>query len=327
MDKFKDALKKSYFYVNKVYLFIIFILVSFVDFTLAGFYFLLALVVYVVKVLRAHVPIYTDGSFIKKTYTYKETDNHSLKMDIWYPETTKHQKHPLVFFCHGGGWISGFRNQPNNISWCKYLASKGLSVCSIDYRYGLKNSMEDILSDYIDALNFVKENSDNLKIDKSNIVLMGLSAGGHLSLLYSTYNTFMNNGKNMEGIKGVVAYYSPSDLKDIFISENKSVFAKFATKQTLKADLEEETKVYDYYSPINWVSERMIPCLIVHGKLDAVVPLESSLKFTRSLKKNNIYYEFLTHSKGEHSFDTKLKDFNTVNILEKTVRFIKKVIQ
>ncbi len=53
--------------------------------------------------------------------------------------------------------------------------------------------MEDILLDYTDALEYVKENSDELSIDKNNIVLMGLSAGGHLSLLYSTYHSFSRN--------------------------------------------------------------------------------------------------------------------------------------
>ncbi len=51
--------------------------------------------------------------------------------------------------------------------------------------------MEDILLDYTDALEYVKENSDELSIDKNNIVLMGLSAGGHLSLLYSTYHSLV----------------------------------------------------------------------------------------------------------------------------------------
>ena len=94
--------------------------------------------------------------------------------------------------------------------------------------------MEDILSDYTDALDYVRDNSEKLSLDRDNIVLMGLSAGGHLSLLYSTYYTHNDNKDRMEGIKAVVAYYSPSDLNDIFVSENKSLFAKFATKQTLK---------------------------------------------------------------------------------------------
>lgn len=245
MDKFREKFKMSYFVVNKIYLFLLFIFLSIEDLTLGFYYFLISIFVYAWKVLRSKVPIDVDEEFQPQTYIYKETPKKELKLDIYYPNRYNN-KYPLVFFCHGGGWISGFRNQPNNVSWCKYLASKGLAVCSIDYRYGIKNTMEDILSDYTDALKFVRKNSNNLNIDENNIVLMGLSAGGHLSLLYSTYNTFMGNDKNMEGIRGVVGYYSPSSLKDIFVPENKSVFAKFAAKQTLKANLEEEENIYDY---------------------------------------------------------------------------------
>lgn len=156
---------------------------------------------------------------------------------------------------------------------------------------------------------------------------MGLSAGGHLSLLYSTYNSFIDDKEKMEGIKGVVAYYSPSDLNDIFVPENKSLFARFATKRTLKADPSEKKELYDYYSPINWVSKRMIPCLVVHGKLDTTVPFSSSLEFLDKLKKNNVYSDILVHKKGGHSFDTNIKDETTINILKNTMNFIKKLVK
>ena len=90
------------------------------------------------------------------------------------------------------------------------------------------------MSDYTDALDFVKNNAEKLRIRNDDIVLMGLSAGGHLALLYASYNTFMNHETKMKGIKGVSVYYSPSDLRDMFGKEQKSLFARFATMATLK---------------------------------------------------------------------------------------------
>ena len=326
MSKLRERFKKSYFIVNKIYLFLIFLLLSIEDITLGFYYFLVSIFIYAWKTLKSKVPIEVDEDLEPKTFIYKKTEKRDLKMDIWFP--SKHKKeYPLVFFCHGGGWISGFRNQPNNVSWCKFLASKGFAVASIDYRYGYKNTMGDILSDYTDALEFVKENSLDLSIDKSNIVLMGLSAGAHLSLLYSTYYSYNNDSEKMAGIKGVVAYYAPTDLNYIFISENKSIFAKFATKQTLKDSSVAKDEIYDYYSPINWVSENMIPTLLAHGKLDTTVPFKSSFEFAKKLKEYNIKYRFLVHKKGGHSFDTKLKDISTINILERTAAYIKKITE
>ncbi len=325
MEKIKSKVKKSFFIVNKLYYLIIFIFLTIADFSLGFYYFILAVIIYGYKILRSKIPIEVDKDFEPKTYIYKTVEDRDLKLDLWLP--SKDKKYPVVFFCHGGGWISGFRNQPNNVSWCKYLASKNLAAVSIDYRYGYKNTMEDILSDYTDALEYLKENHEALSIDKDKIVLMGLSAGGHLSLLYSTYYTKMDNKEKMEGIRGVVAYYAPTDLRDIFKADNKSIFSRFATKKTLKADPEEKEEIYRYYSPISYLSKNMIPCLLVHGKEDQVVPFSSSLKFAQKLKEYNIKYDFLVHKKGEHSFDTRRNDITTVNILEKTTRFIRKLVE
>lgn len=327
MNRLKNKLKESFFMINKLYVFLIFLWLSFVDITVAIAYFGLSLVIFTIKTLKAKVPILTNKKFAMKTYVYKLANSNSkkveLKVDIWYPDTDK-KNIPLVYFCHGGGWISGFRNQPNNISWCNLLADRGFAVASIDYRFGYKNTMLDLLSDYADGLEFIKKNSAKLNIDKNNIVLMGLSAGAHLSLLYSTYFSSTENKEYMEGIKAVVAYYPPADLKDILKDDNKSLFAKFGVRQTLKDSPSDIDDIYKYYSPITYVSKHMIPTLLAHGEEDTVVPFISSVKFSNALFDNKINHEFLIHKTADHSFDTILKDYTTINIIEKTIRFIKK---
>lgn len=324
MDKLKSKLKGSFFFVNKIYLFLIFIGLFLSDVTLGLYYFILSIIVYLWKTVTSKVPMSTPGEIHKETYTYKKTGDRDLLLDIYYPTEKPLREYPFIYFSHGGGWISGFRNQPNNVSWCKFLAAKGFAVASIDYRYGYRNDMSDILSDYTDGLKYIKKNAKKLKIDRSKIVLMGLSAGGHLALLYSTYHTFMKNSKPMEGIKSVVAYYPPSNLSDLFSSDNKSIFAKFAARRTLNGRPTEVKEIYDYYSPINYISESMIPTLIAHGKLDNTVPFQSSINFIKKLDYYNVDHTFLVHKYGDHSFDTNLSDYSTISILDKTVRYIRK---
>lgn len=326
MDKLKDKLKGSFFIVNKLYLFIIFLFLTISDLTLGFVYFLISIFIYLWRTLTYKVPMEVDLEIDFDTFIYKETEDKNLKLDLYYPPNKTLGKYPLVYFCHGGGWISGFRNQPNNVSWCNYLASKGFIVSSIDYRYGYKNNMDEILSDYTDGLEYLKKHSDKLGIDKENMVLMGLSAGGHLSLLYAAYNSFLDNRDRIHGIKSVVGYYSPSNLKDIFVSDNKSLFAKFATTRTLNGLPTDVEEIYDYYSPINWISQKMLPTLLVHGKLDDVVPFESTINLFKRLKDHNVACEFYVHKNAGHSFDTRLKDLTTINILEKTLRYLKKSV-
>lgn len=324
MEKLKDKLKRSSFYVNKLYMFLIFLGLLFTNATIGIYYFVLSAIIFFWKVITSKVPMSTPKEFNRKTYTYKSNIKRDLKLDIYYPVEKPLKLYPLIYFCHGGGWISGFRNQPSNVSWCKYLASKGFSVASIDYRYGFRHNMNDILLDYSDGLNYIRHHSKKLKVDKTNIVLMGLSAGGHLALLYSAYNTFIDNQKKMEGIKSVVAYYPPSNLADLFSSDNKSIFAKFAASRTLNGSPIEVKEIYDFYSPINYISPAMVPTLIAHGKLDNTVPFQSSINLIKRLDYYNVSHTFLVHKHGDHSFDTNLSDYSTISILDKTVRYIKK---
>lgn len=327
MEKIKNKIRESFFIVNKVYLFLAFILLSIENMGLGIIYFLGTLFVFLWKTLRSKVPMEVDDKIKVETVSYKTVDDKDLKIDIYYPIDKSKKNYPLVYFCHGGGWISGFRNQPNNISWCKYLASKGFIASSIDYRYGYKNTIEDLLGDYSDGLDYLKVNSNKFQIDKENIVLMGLSAGGHLALLYSSFNSFMKNEEKIKGIKSVVAYYPPSNLKDLFTDDSKSIFTRFAVSRTLKGTPISKDEIYETYSPINWVSKNMVPTLIAHGKIDKVVPFESSVKLIKKLKSLNVDSQFLVHNKGPHSFDTILKDYKTVDSIEKTIRFIRSSIK
>jgi len=275
------------------------------------------------KSIFGKLPLEFDkNSFVGPiTYTYKE-ENVPLKLDIYYP-VNEHEKYPTVFFAHGGGWISGSRKLASVTTWSKFLASRGFTVIAIDYRYSYFHDYEELIQDYSAALEYIKNNCENLKIDKNKIVLMGTSAGGTLSLYYAAFNTFNNNLQAMEGIKGVVSWYAPADLLDLWSVE--SLFAKVAVITTMKGSPNRKFEDYKLYSPINYISERMCPTLLVHGEKDTTVPAESSKKLYKKLKEYGVYTKLLIHPKGNHSFELDLKDFLTIKYVEKTVSFMKEL--
>jgi acetyl esterase/lipase len=242
-----------------------------------------------------------------KTFQYEE----KLKLDIFYPKTKG--PHPLVFFAHGGGWISGYRRQPNNLSWYRVLVKNNFAVASIDYSYAYFNGIEKLLQDYDSALNFIFKNSDDLNIDKNKISLMGLSAGGHLTLLYSLT-------KNIK-VKNIVAYYAPCDLMDIW--ESESLFARFAVSTTLKRMPGKSKEIYKKYSPINYIKANLPPILLVHGLKDRVVPYISSLKMYKKLREYKNTSKILLPPNGDHGFEFVLKDRKTIEIIEKTIEFLR----
>jgi len=310
---------------KNIFKFVFFIILGLANSFLAFCYFFVQLVIVYYKFARAKIPIEVNEEFEIKTLVYKKTSSRELKMDFYIPNKNK-SSYPVILYSHGGGWISGFRNQPNNVSWCKYLASKGYVVASIDYSFGFSSTMEEILEDYEDSLSFLKNQKSLFNLDLNNIFLMGLSAGGHLALLYSSYYTKLEKWTKVSGIKGVICYYTPSDLTTIGDKEHKSIFAKYAIWTTLKGSLADKKSEYIKFSPINYVSSHMIPMLIVHGREDKTVPFANSLNLSKTLDDFKVNYKFLVHKKADHCFDFYLKDPRTIYIIEETARFIERSI-
>jgi acetyl esterase/lipase len=324
-NEFSAFLYKSKYIFRLIYVFLILIF----SFTYGGIALVIGFftysTIYIINLLFRKLPFHIKKNIEVKTYVYKTSSNNKdLKMDVYYPEK-KQEKYPTVLFAHGGGWISGFRRQSNNVSWCRYLAANGFLVCSIDYRLGISNSMDEILQDYEDALKYIKKNYKEIKVDKSKINLMGLSAGGHLSFLYAAYHSAMMHRKEMEGIKSLIIYYTPYDLKDIFKKDVKSLFAKFAVLSTMKSRPEDNELDYEFYSPKHWINEHLPPVFIAHGKIDDTVPFSSSVKIAKKLKYLNVPFEFLVHKKGGHTFEFYMNDYQTTKIIKKTISFLKRM--
>ncbi len=247
------------------------------------------------------------------TWKYAESVRYTEKnsLDIFYPDLerlnlTKFKG--IVVFAHGGGWISGYRRQPNNISWYRYLVSKGFIVATIDYTRGYKAGIEKLIDELIEAVDFVMKKFEN----QHKIALMGLSAGGHLALLTAS--------RIPEKIERVVSYYAPCDLLDIW--ESPSLFARFASATTLKRLPRKSKEVYEKYSPVNNIPDNFPKTLLVHGLRDTVVPYVSSVKMFKKLREKKIPSKLLLHPYGSHGFEFVLRDEKTLDMIEKTAMFL-----
>lgn len=130
------------------------------------------------------------------TYLYQRRDTCDLFLDVYNPaadsETTyKGIDKPTVLFMFGGGFVRGTRDDESYSPWFRMLTENGYRVISIDYRLGLKGSakvgvaqvnvldkaIHMAVEDLFSATEFIIDNSDQLGVDPSNIVISGSSAG------------------------------------------------------------------------------------------------------------------------------------------------------
>lgn len=101
-------------------------------------------------------------------------------LDFWKAESS--DPTPLLFFVHGGGWMSGDKSNPGFVDEC---LGAGISVVAINYRLipdAPKDSedpaVKTCLDDAARALQFVRSRAKEWNLDKERIGGCGGSAGG-----------------------------------------------------------------------------------------------------------------------------------------------------
>lgn len=126
------------------------------------------------------------------TYLFAERDTQNLYLDIYTPQNSPKA---CVVFAFGGGFMSGSRNDESLLPYFELLCERGYQVVAFDYRLGLKDKKINSLSikpvenaimiaveDLYTATRYLIDNSQQLQIDTSKIVLMGSSAGAITAL-------------------------------------------------------------------------------------------------------------------------------------------------
>lgn len=216
----------------------------------------------------------------------------------------------LILFLHGGGWVGGDKSSLKG-AFSALSKNTDYAVATVNYRFATlgETDVYNIIDDITAALDHIKNLAAGYGVNIDKTVICGHSAGGHLALLYS-YRFY-----DISPIKpvGVIATSPATDLSlDAFYTDNglgdekymcdlmSNVIGVQFTPRTRAAHKELLRQV----SPAAYVTKDSVPTIIVHGRKDAVVPLQGSEKLVEILNQNNVENEFVIFENSGH----KLKD-------------------
>ncbi len=124
------------------------------------------------------------------------THSTSLKFHFFEPQGDTLEYRPLLICAHGGGFVSGNKENDDMMELCRIFASRGYVTATIQYRLGM-NLLSPIsgaravyrgIQDGRAAVRFFKENANTYGIDTNSIYFIGSSAGSFIGL----HNLFMN---------------------------------------------------------------------------------------------------------------------------------------
>ncbi len=142
------------------------------------------------------------------------------------------------------------------------------------------------------AVEFIYGNrSSYLVSDK--FVLLGASAGGHLSLLHAyKYNSPVK-------IKAVVDFFGPADMVDMH--NNPGSYPSVAIALLLGGTPTSNLSMYQQSSPVTYVSAASCPTIIIQGGADPLVNATTqSLALKNKLTTASVVNEYVLYPTGGH---------------------------
>ncbi|MBC7797353.1 MAG: alpha/beta hydrolase, partial [Pyrinomonadaceae bacterium] len=224
-------------------------------------------------------------------------NNPALKLDVWYQNDVKTPQ-PTLVYMHGGGWIFG--NKETSVLQFLPFLEKGWRVVNVEYRMASNSIAPAAVEDTRCALRWVFRNAKQWNFDTSKIVLMGHSAGGHLSLITGMLpeNTGLDGncyGDEKLQVAAIVNWYGITDVNDIIQGENLKNYGVMWMGSQPNA-----TETAKRVSPLTYVRAGLPPIITIHGDKDGVVPYSHATRLKTALDNAKVKNELFTIQNGGH---------------------------
>src|SRR5690606_1701966 len=125
--------------------------------------------------------INSEKIIARENVIYKKTAEKNLTADVYMPVSSGSQKYPAVLLIHGGGWLTGTKENLQVMS--QHLANSGYVAITVAYRLGTDATYPAGVLDLKDAVKWMRENANQYNIDREKIAVLGASAGAQLATL------------------------------------------------------------------------------------------------------------------------------------------------
>jgi pectinesterase len=227
---------------------------------------------------------------------YKRTAEKDLTADVYLPKSEKGEKFPAVLLIHGGGWLTGSKENLRPLA--QKLASEGYVAVTVAYRLGTEAVYPEGVIDLKDAVKWMKENSDQYQINTEKIAVLGASAGAQLATLVGvTANSEIYNFGNTEFSDEVQAIINIDGIVSFIHPEAEEGWMAATWLGGSKAD---KFETWKEASPLEYVDGVTPPTVFInssyprfHAGRDDMVDI---------LNENQIYHEIHIIDKTPHAF-------------------------
>lgn len=258
--------------------------------------------------------------FLDEFYTDKKSERQ--KYDLVFPKNASGEL-GLILCIHGGAWIEGKKDAYTRTLF-QVSEERGLAAACINYRYVSKDvCFGDELDDISSALTAIKAKGAEYGVSFGRVLLTGISAGGHLSLLYA----YTRKASAPVEPVCVVELCGPSDLEHPFFYSEKNRINASSGAGYLRdiiscgagcridpENIDDAGAALKKCSPVNFVDENTVPTVFGHGENDDIVPYQNAVDLDKKLTEHNVEHRFISFPDSNHACEDKKSMSETMKL-------------
>ena len=247
-----------------------------------------------------------------------------LTLDVYVAPNSRSKPAPLVLYIHGGGWEFGHSRQSGAFeNWPRVLAlvaAHGYTVASVNYRLSGEAPFPAAIQDVKTAILWLHAHARDYGIDKTETIVWGGSAGGHLAALAAVSCGVkalepdlagLANGARLaresDCVQGAVTWYGVFDFADFNWDKPGAPAAPHSVPAPIARFLAcapsgRAPDTVRAASPISYVKANTPPFLIMYGSVDKTVPPKQSKLFAAALRAAGAHADLIEIPGVAHSF-------------------------
>ena len=244
-----------------------------------------------------------ENTYKFENVSYGTHERHTLNLYI----PADKESVGLVLMIHGGAWIGG--DKADYAGEVERVLGMGYAVATVNYRYiSDEFDLIDVTDDIQLAVAKIKELSEKRGVEINKMVLTGVSAGGHLAMLYAYSRDDVSAIKPV----AVLNYCGPTDLSDdAYYFDNGLGDGEYVAqvlswacgyKHTF-ATREEAKEALFNVSPLKYVDENTVPTVINHGVKDNIVPFSNAVSLRDKFDTLGVTYVFNAYPNSGHGLN------------------------
>ena len=261
--------------------------------------------------MTSQTPVKEHLGIVYKSSTFTDGEDKGQKLDLhmnimYHPDSKEPTK--IILLIPGGGFIACDINSSMLLAR-QNIQKYNIAIAAIEYHVVGNGFYYDALEDIKDAIEFLKKNQQKYNFDINKLIILGNSAGGYFTALYTI--------KNPEGIKCAIDLYGLSDLTKVGIDYDEECHKNHLTQYSSESmyifgcqsgkGVGEDEKEVQKSNPVNYVDGSEPPFLFMHGDSDRCVSNSQTLLVHNKILENkgkSLRYVLEGDDHGRGGFDS-----------------------